>query len=91
MREALKSVFGDAIEIISEGGGLAIMVRPTISIDLHKLRVNALNEGIKLYLGSDDYGEAWEALKMGFGGLQETEIEDAVKQLKNIWIKTLKA
>lgn len=90
MREALKNVFDDAIEIISEGGGLAIMVRPSISIDLQKLRINALNEGIKLYLGSDDYGEAWEALRMGFGGLQETEIKDAVMLLKKIWTKTLK-
>ena len=90
MRDTLKNVFDDAIEIISEGGGLAIMVRPNISIDFQKLRINALNEGIKLYLGSDDYGEAWEALRMGFGGLQETEIKDAVMLLKKIWTKTLK-
>jgi len=89
MKETLKNVFGDDIEIISDGGGLAIMVRPTIRIDLQKLRVNALKEGIKLYLGSDEYGEAWEALRMGFGGLQETEIIDAVKLLRNIWLQTL--
>ncbi len=46
-------------------------------------------EGVKIYLGSDDYGEAWEALKMGFGGLQEREIVDAIKLLKKIWLKTL--
>jgi GntR family transcriptional regulator/MocR family aminotransferase len=58
MKETLKTVFKDMIEIISEGGGLAIIIRPTINIDLQKLRANALKEGVKIYLGSDDYGEA---------------------------------
>ena len=89
MKETLKTVFKDMIEIISEGGGLAIIIRPTIDIDLQKLRANALKEGVKIYLGSDDYGEAWEALRMGFGGLQEREIIDAIKLLKKIWLKTL--
>ena len=89
MKETLKTVFKDMIEIISEGGGLAIIIRPTINIDLQKLRANALKEGVKIYLGSDDYGEAWEALRMGFGGLQEREIIDAIKLLKKIWLKTL--
>ncbi|WP_263832660.1 PLP-dependent aminotransferase family protein [Sulfurospirillum oryzae] len=91
MREALKKALGNMIEIISEGGGLAIMIRPTISINLQKLRANALQEGVKLYLGSDDYGDAWEAIKMGFGGLQEEEIEDAILLLKKIWLRTLAA
>lgn len=91
MKETLKNVFAETIEIISEGGGLAIIIRPTISINLQKLRENALKEGIKLYLGSDDYGEAWEALKMGFGGLQEEEIEEAIMLLQKIWLKTLEA
>lgn len=78
MKETLKTVFKDMIEIISEGGGLAIIIRPTNDINLQKLRANALKEGVKIYLGSDDYGEAWKP-RMGFGGLQEREIVDAIK------------
>lgn len=91
MKEALKKALGNMIEIISEGGGLAIIIRPTITINLQTLRVNALQEGVKLYLGSDYYGDAWEAIKMGFGGLQEEEIEDAIVLLKKIWLRTLEA
>ncbi|KFL33167.1 MULTISPECIES: PLP-dependent aminotransferase family protein [unclassified Sulfurospirillum] len=91
MKERLKSTLGSMIEIISEGGGLAILIRPTITIDLKKLRENALKEGIKLYCASDLYGETWEAIRMGFGGLAEREIEEAIALLQNIWIKTLKA
>lgn len=91
MKEALKKAFGETIEIISEGGGLSIIMRPTITINLQKLKANALQEGVKIYLGSDYYGDAWEAIKMGFGGLQEEEIEDAIVLLKKIWLRTLEA
>lgn len=91
MKEALKKALGEMIEIISEGGGLSIIIRPTITINLQKLKANALQEGVKLYLGSDYYGDAWEAIKMGFGGLQEEEIEDAIVLLKKIWLRTLEA
>ena len=79
------------IEIISEGGGLAILIRPTLTIDLQILKANALKQGIKLYCASDLYGETWEAIRMGFGGLSEKEIEEAIELLQTIWLKTLKA
>ncbi|WP_060826741.1 PLP-dependent aminotransferase family protein [Sulfurospirillum cavolei] len=89
MRNKLKSMLGDQIEIISEGGGLAIIMRPTVAIDLHRLRENALKKGMKLYCASDLYGETWEAIRMGFGGLREEEISDAIELLNTIWIETL--
>ena len=89
MRNKLKSMLGDQIEIISEGGGLAIIIRPTVAIDLQRLRANALQEGIKLYCASDLYGETWEAIRMGFGGLSEKEIVASIELLKSVWMKTL--
>lgn len=91
LKERLKSTLGPMIEIISEGGGLAILIRPTLTIDLQTLRANALKQGIKLYCASDLYGETWEAIRMGFGGLSEREIEEAIELLQTIWLKTLKA
>ena len=89
MKEQLKNTLGSMIEIVSEGGGLAILIRPTLAIDLQKLRENALNEGIKLYCASDLYGETWEAIRMGFGGLSEKEIIESIDLLKTVWLKTL--
>ena len=89
MREALKNTFGSMIEIISEGGGLAILIRPTQKIDLAKLRANALTHGMKLYCASDLYGETWEAIRMGFGGLQEDQIAASIQLLKTLWCEAL--
>jgi GntR family transcriptional regulator/MocR family aminotransferase len=48
MKESLQKAFGSMIEITSEGGGLAILIRPTINIDLAILRQNALTQGVKI-------------------------------------------
>lgn len=89
MRDKLKSTLGSMIEIISEGGGLAIIMRPTVEIDLQRLRNNAQQHGLKLYCASDLYGETWEAIRMGFGGLSEEEIGDALDHFQTIWMETL--
>lgn len=90
MKEILKSMLENMIEIISEGGGLAILIRPTIDIHLAKLRQNALKQGVKLYLASDYYGEDWEAIRMGFGGLSEQDIRDGIIAFKKVWMETIK-
>lgn len=89
MKETLKKSLGNMIEIISEGGGLCIIIRPKINIDLKKLRESAMQQGLKLYLGSDYYGDSWEALKMGFGGLDEDQIVKGIALLKTIWSESL--
>ncbi|WP_456431271.1 MocR-like pyridoxine biosynthesis transcription factor PdxR [Nitratifractor sp.] len=85
MLAALKRELGDRIEILTQGGGLAILVRPTDGCDLKRLREEAAKRGIRLYLASDFYGEEWEALRMGFGGLDEETIDEAVARLGTIW------
>ncbi len=85
MLAALKRELGDRIEILTQGGGLAILVRPTDGCDLKHLRQDAAKRGIRLYLASDFYGEEWEALRMGFGGLDEEAIDDGVAEVAALW------
>jgi GntR family transcriptional regulator/MocR family aminotransferase len=85
MLSALQRELGDEIEILSSGGGLAIPVRPRVKIDLKRLREAAAQKGMRLYLASDFYGEDWEALRMGFGGLSESQIDTAVAELAKLW------
>ena len=85
MLAALKRELGDRIEILTQGGGLAILVRPTDGCDLKRLRRDAAAAGIRLYLASDFYGEEWEALRMGFGGLDEEAIDDGVVEVAALW------
>ncbi|ADV46110.1 PLP-dependent aminotransferase family protein [Nitratifractor salsuginis] len=85
MLKALQRELGDEIEILSSGGGLAIPVRPRVAIDLVKLREVAATKGLRLYLASDFYGKDWEALRMGFGGLSEEQIDAGVAELAKLW------
>lgn len=85
MKEALTRHLGESMEIISEGGGLAINIRPTTEIDREALRSRAEAAGIKLYFAKENAGGEWEALRMGFGGFGEGEIEPAVKAFAKVW------
>ncbi len=85
MLAALKRELGDRIEVLTQGGGLAILVRPTDGCDLKRLRRDAAAAGIRLYLASDFYGEEWEALRMGFGGLSEEAIDEGVAEVAALW------
>ncbi|WP_292657917.1 PLP-dependent aminotransferase family protein [Nitratifractor sp.] len=85
MLAALKRELGDRIEIVTQGGGLAILVRSTDGCDLKRLREEAVKRGIRLYLASDFYGEEWEALRMGFGGLSEEAIDEGVAETAALW------
>lgn len=79
MKQMLIRYLGDRIEILSEGGGLCINIRPTAAMDLDHLRQKAEQVGIKLYYTHDCSLIRWEALRMGFGGFEMEEIEPAVK------------
>ena len=85
MKNALLKHLGDKIEILTQGGGLAIHIRPTIPIDLHELEQRAEKAGIKLYLSSRTNGGDWEAVRMGFGGFREDEIEEAINIFNSLF------
>lgn len=89
MKQALISHLGDTVEIVSEGGGLAINIRPTCHVDYDLLRTKAEEAGVKLYFAKEYSGGEWEALRMGFGGFEMGEIEEAVAAFAEVWHKTL--
>lgn len=84
MKQSLIKHLGDAITIVSEGGGLSINIRPTPDIDLDLLRHRAEEAGIKLYFAKDYSGGEWDAIRMGFGGFEMEEIQPAVKAFAEI-------
>ncbi|MDD3598404.1 MAG: PLP-dependent aminotransferase family protein, partial [Sulfuricurvum sp.] len=87
MKYALIKYLGDQIEIISEGGGLCINIRPTVPIDFNLLRQRAENVGLKLYYTNDCSLIEWDAIRMGFGGFEMEEIEPAVEAFAEIILR----
>ncbi|WP_345994022.1 PLP-dependent aminotransferase family protein [Sulfurimonas sp. HSL-1716] len=85
MQQAINKHLGKFAKIVSEGGGLSINIRSKYEIDTTVLNDEAQKKGIKLYFTKDHFNEKWDAIRMGFGGLKENEIESAVKELAKIW------
>ena len=85
MKQALLAHLGNTAEIVSEGGGLCINIRPTLNIDLDRLRIEAQKQSIKLYYTNDCSLIGYKAIRMGFGGFEMDEIEQAVKAFAKVW------
>lgn len=85
MKDALIRYLGKSMAIISEGGGLAINIRPTFELDYEALKNRAEAAGIKLYFAREYSGGEWEAIRMGFGGFREEEIEPAARAFAKVW------
>uniref|UniRef100_UPI004047B973 hypothetical protein n=1 Tax=Aliarcobacter sp. TaxID=2321116 RepID=UPI004047B973 len=83
MRDCLKKYIGDSMQIIVQGGGLSIIINPTVPFDFDKLEKLAKKEQIKIYFTKGD----WKVLRMGFGGFKEDEIENAVIAFSTLWNK----
>ncbi|MDX1808575.1 MAG: PLP-dependent aminotransferase family protein [Sulfurospirillaceae bacterium] len=90
MKESLKIALGDTIKIIGEGGGLAILIYPTVKMDLGELMKQAEEARLKMYCAKERSGGDFEAIRMGFGGFMEDEILPAVKAFANVWFKCIK-
>ncbi|MDD5156764.1 PLP-dependent aminotransferase family protein [Sulfurimonas sp.] len=88
MKQSLIKHLGDAITIMSEGGGLSINIRPASDIDLDLLRHRAEEAGIKLYFAKNHSGGEWDAIRMGFGGFEMEEIERAVEAFAEVFLIT---
>lgn len=78
--ELIKSLKND-IQIIREGSGLSILIKPLINIDLLYLQQKANEEKINICIRYDDY------LAMGFGGFEDNEIPKAVEAFVKVWKK----
>lgn len=84
MLHAIEKYLGSSFEVVSKGGGLAINIRPVKPMDLDAIQKEAEKEGVRLYLAKENSGGEWQALRMGFGGFIEAEIEAAVKVVKGL-------
>jgi len=89
LKSLLISKLKNTMEIVSQGGGLAILIRPTIKLDLKLLEKLAKEEKIKIYFARPRAGGNFEALMMGFGGIKEEELEKAINTFSKIWFKCL--
>jgi len=76
---------GDTFEIVSQGGGLAILINPSVAFDWKKFKNLAEKRSIKLYFAKERSGGEFEAIRMGFGGFSTKEIIEAVKAFSKVW------
>ena len=89
MHKLLKEKLKDTVKIESYGGGLAILINPTVSFDWEKLLKLSKEEALMLYFAKTRSGDNWQALMMGFGGLKEDEIEKAINAFSKIWFESI--
>ena len=89
MLECLKIKLGDSYEIVSQGGGLAILINPKCSFDWDKFKDLAEKNMIKLYFAKDRSGGDFEAIRLGFGGFSEEKIIEAIDALSKIWHQSI--
>jgi len=89
MRDTLKVVLGDTMQIVAQGGGLAILIHPTVPFDWEKFKRLSEEARIKIYLAKERCGGEFEAVRMGFGGLSEEEILEGVKVFGEVWMKAI--
>ena len=85
MRDTLKATLGDTMQIVAEGGGLAILIHPTVPFDWEKFKRLAKEVHIKIYLAKERCGGEFEAVRMGFGGLSEEKILEGVEVFSGVW------
>ena len=86
MKDALLKYLGESCQIISEGAGLAILIVPTHSnFDWQKLQTLSEEKKIKIYLSKERSGGEFEAVRMGFGGFSEEEIDEGVRIFSEVW------
>jgi GntR family transcriptional regulator / MocR family aminotransferase len=86
MKESLQNTLKDSMQIVSQGGGLAISITPVKTFDFQKLAAKCENEKIKIYFAHTCDGRE-ETILMGFGGLKEEQIPKAVKAFGSIWFE----
>jgi GntR family transcriptional regulator/MocR family aminotransferase len=85
MKDAINKYLGSSVEIVSKGGGLAILINPKVNFDWTKLNNLSEKKNIKLYYAKEKSEGNWQAIRMGFGGFQENEIEEAINEFSKIW------
>ena len=88
MKEFLKEYLKDEIEILREGSGLNLLIKPLITLDLEILEKIAKQKGVKIYF--KEFFNLEKVIALGFGGFEEFEIKNAIKTFSEIWFETKK-
>jgi GntR family transcriptional regulator/MocR family aminotransferase len=87
--DRMKALFaehlGKTYTILAQGGGLAILIMPTVPFDWKRFFARAEEERIKLYMARERSGGTFEAIRMGFGGFGLDELEEAVVAFGRVW------
>ncbi len=89
MLKALYKHLRETYEVYTKGGGLSILIRPTIPFDWNKCIDLCENKNIKVYLTKERAGGDIEAFRMGFGGFEIGEIEPAIREFAKCWHNAL--
>lgn len=85
MRDLLIDKLGSSLKIETQGGGLAILINPSVAFDFDKLKILAESSNMKIYFAKENSGGNWDAIRMGFGGLTFQEIPKAINIFSDIW------
>ncbi len=72
-------------EVVAQGAGLAILISPTKAFDYEKLQELAKRKYLKIYLTQSVTKSDFKAVRLGFGGFDLNEIEDAIVAFGKIW------
>ena len=87
LKSLLEEKLKNSMEILSQGGGLAILIHPTSPFDWDKLYSVGKENKIQFYFAKPRCGDNWQALMMGFGGIREEELENAIDLFSKVWFK----
>ena len=89
MKKLLIENLGTSLKLETYGGGLAILINPSVDFNFEKLKSLSEASQIKIYFAKKNSGGNWDAIRMGFGGLTLEEIPQAIEVFSNIWHKSI--
>jgi GntR family transcriptional regulator/MocR family aminotransferase len=87
MKECLDKNLGNMIRYESYGGGLSLVVNPTIPFEMEKLKQEIEKEKLKISFISKDVDSDFEAIRLGFGGFLLEDIPKAIECFSSIWMR----
>lgn len=91
MKRVFQEKLFNTFEIVSQGGGLAILIMPTVPFDWEKFNLLAKEKSIKLYYAKERSGGKFEALRMGFGGFSAEHLIEAIDAFSKIWHQSIRS
>ena len=89
MKKYLQIYLKDTFIIVSQGSGFCINIKAKNNLNRKKLKQLSLKNKIKIYFTNDITNNEYEAIRMGFGGFEENQIQNAVELFSKIWFEAL--